>query len=92
MLSHAALLLHPYPDWITGDPCGGTVPPSDEAAIGAARTIIDDLLEGSGPGQPRPIIMVRNEAVSINSPATENQAMPPHRFPPPWTSDEHNDD
>ena len=27
-----------YPDRITGDPCGGTVPPSDEAAIGAART------------------------------------------------------
>ena len=53
-----------YPDRIIGDP-RGTVLPSDEAAIGAARTIIDDLLEDSGPGQPRPIIMVRNEAGEI---------------------------
>ena len=46
-----------YPDRIISDP-RGTVVPSDEAAIGAARTIIDDLLEDSGPGQPRPLIMV----------------------------------
>jgi len=50
-----------YPDRILADP-RGTVLPSDEVAVGTARTIIDDLLEGSGPGQPRPIIMVRNEA------------------------------
>ena len=50
-----------YPDRIISDP-RGTVVPSDEAAIGAAREIIDELLEDSGPGQPRPIIMVRNEA------------------------------
>ena len=36
--------------------------PNDEAAIGAAHEIIDELLEGSGHGQARPIIMVRNEA------------------------------
>ena len=50
-----------YPDRILGD-SRGTVVPSDQAAIGAARTIIDDLLEDSGAGQARPIIMVRNEA------------------------------
>jgi hypothetical protein len=43
----------------------GTVLPSDELAIGTARTIIDDLLEDSGPEQPRPIVMVRNEAGEI---------------------------
>ena len=53
-----------YPDRIIGDP-RGTVLSSDEVAIGAARTIIDDLLEDSGPEQPRPIIMVRNEAGEI---------------------------
>jgi hypothetical protein len=53
-----------YPDRIIGDP-RGTVVPSDEAAIGAAREIIDELLEDSGPGQPRPIIMVRNEAGEV---------------------------
>jgi len=53
-----------YPDRIIGDP-RGTVLPSDEIAIGTARTIIDDLLEYSGPRQPRPIIMVRNEAGEI---------------------------
>ncbi len=53
-----------YPSRIIGDP-GGTVLPSDEAAVGAARTIIDDLLEDCGPGEPRPIIMVRNEADEI---------------------------
>ena len=53
-----------YPDRIIGDP-RGTVVPSDEAAIGAAREIIDELLDGSGPGQPRPIIMVRNEAGEV---------------------------
>ena len=53
-----------YPDRIIDDP-RGTVVPSDEAAIGAAREIIDELLEDSGPGQPRPIIMVRNEAGEI---------------------------
>jgi hypothetical protein len=50
-----------YPNRVIGDP-RGTVVPSDEAAIGAAREIIDELLEGSGPGEPRPIIMLRNEA------------------------------
>jgi hypothetical protein len=53
-----------YPDRAINDP-GGTVLPSDEAAVAAARTIIDDLLEYSGTGQPRPIIMVRNEAGEI---------------------------
>jgi hypothetical protein len=53
-----------YPDQVIGDP-RGTVVPSDEAAIGAAREIIDELLEDSGPGQPRPIIMVRNEAGEV---------------------------
>ena len=50
-----------YPNGAINDP-RGTVLPSDEAAVAAARTIIDDLLEYSGPRQPRPIIMVRNEA------------------------------
>ena len=53
-----------YPDRAINDP-RGTVLPSDQAAIGAARTIIDDLLEDAGPGQPRPIIMVRNEAGEV---------------------------
>ena len=53
-----------YPDRAINDP-RGTVLPSDEAAVGAARTIIDGLVEGSGPGQPRQLIMVRNEAGEI---------------------------
>ena len=53
-----------YPDRIISDP-RGTVLPSDEAAIGAARPIIDDLLEDCGPGRPRPLTMVRNEAGEI---------------------------
>ena len=53
-----------YPDRIIGDP-RGTELPSDELAIGAAREIIDELLEDSGPGQLRPIIMVRNEAGEV---------------------------
>ena len=53
-----------YPDKVIGDP-RGTVVPSDEAAIGAAREIIDELLEDCGPGEPRPIIMVRNVAGEI---------------------------
>ena len=53
-----------YPDRIIGDP-RGTVLSSDELAIGTARTIIDELLEDCGPGQPRPIIIVRNEAGEI---------------------------
>jgi hypothetical protein len=53
-----------YPDKIIGDP-RGTVAPSDEAAIGAAREIIDELLENCGPGEPRPIIIVRNVAGEI---------------------------
>ena len=75
-----------YPDRIIGD-ARGTVLPSDEAAVGAARTIIDDLLGDSGPGQPRPIIMVRNEAGELiyQFPTIESQAMPQRRFPPPWT-------
>ena len=52
-----------YPNRVIGDP-RGTVVPSDEAAIGAARTT-DDLLENCGPGEPRPIIMVRNEAGEV---------------------------
>ena len=69
----------------------GTVLLSDEAAIGTARTIIDDLLEDSGPGQPRPIIMVRNEAGEISIPQQlRAAAMPPRRFPPPWTINEMN--
>ena len=53
-----------YPDQEIDD-TEGTLLSSDEGAIGAARTIIDELLEDSGPGQPRPIIMVRNEAGEI---------------------------
>ena len=53
-----------YPDRIIGDD-RGTVVPSDEAAIGAAREIIDELLEDCGPDEPRPIIMVRNEAGEV---------------------------
>jgi len=53
-----------YPDRVINDP-RGTVLPSDEVAVGTARTIIDDLLEDSGLGQPRPIIMVRNEAGEV---------------------------
>ena len=53
-----------YPDKVIGDP-RGTVVPSDEAAIGAAREIIDELLENCGPGEPRPIIIVRNVAGEI---------------------------
>jgi Domain of unknown function (DUF6894) len=53
-----------YPNKVIGDP-RGTVLPSDQIAIGTARTIIDDLLEDCGPEQPRPIIMVRNEAGEI---------------------------
>ena len=53
-----------YPNRVMGDP-RGTVLPSDQAAIGAPSTIIDDLLEDTGAGQARPIIMVRNEAGEI---------------------------
>jgi hypothetical protein len=53
-----------YPDRVIGDP-RGTVLPSDEAAIGAVRPLIDDLLEDCVPGQPRPIIMVRNQAGEV---------------------------
>ena len=53
-----------YPNRVIGDP-RGTVLPSDEVAVGTARTIIDDLLEDSGPGQPRPLVMVRNEAGEV---------------------------
>ena len=53
-----------YPDRIIGD-ARGTVLPSDEIAIGAAREIIDELLEDCGPGEPRPIIIVRNEAGEV---------------------------
>jgi hypothetical protein len=53
-----------YPNRVFGD-SRGTVLASDEVAVGTARTIIDELLEDSGPGQPRPIIMVRNEAGEI---------------------------
>ena len=53
-----------YPDRIIDDDRGAVLP-SDEVAIGAAREIIDELLEDSGPGQPRPIIMVRNEAGEV---------------------------
>ena len=53
-----------YPDRAINDP-RGTVLPSDEAAVGAARTMIDGLVKDSGPGQARPIIIVRNEAGEI---------------------------
>jgi hypothetical protein len=53
-----------YPDRIISDP-RGTVLPSEETAVGAARPIIDDLLEDCGPGESRAIIMVRNEAGEI---------------------------
>jgi hypothetical protein len=53
-----------YPDRIMSDP-RGMVLPTDEAAIGIARPLIDDLLEDSRPGQSRPIIMVRNKAGEV---------------------------
>jgi hypothetical protein len=53
-----------YPDRIISDP-RATVLRNDEVAVGTARTIIDGLLEDSGPGEPRPIIMVRNAAGEI---------------------------
>jgi hypothetical protein len=53
-----------YPERIICDP-RGTVLPNDEAAVEFADTLIDDLLEDSGPGQPRPLIMVRNEAGEV---------------------------
>ena len=53
-----------YPEGILGD-SRGTVLASDEVAVGTARTIIDELLENCGSGEPRPIIMVRNEVGEI---------------------------
>ena len=52
------------------------------------RSTTDELLEDSGPGQPRPIIMVRNERArsSINSRKQPRGAVvPPRGLPPPRT-------
>ena len=53
-----------YPDQEIGDPHGVTAP-SDEAAIGAARKVIDELLAERGPEDPNPTIVVKNEAGEI---------------------------
>ena len=39
--------------------------PSAEAAIGAARTIIDELLAERGPEDPNPTIVVKNEVGEV---------------------------
>ena len=53
-----------YPDQEIGDP-RGVIVPSVEAAIGAARTIIDELLAERGPEDPNPTIVVKNEAGEV---------------------------
>ena len=54
-----------YPDRTISDP-RGTVVPSDEAAIAAARNVIDALLAEREPEDPNPTIVVKNEAGEIN--------------------------
>jgi len=50
-----------YPDQEIADP-RGVIVPSDEAAIEAGRKIIDELLAESGPEDPSPTIITKNEA------------------------------
>jgi hypothetical protein len=53
-----------YPDQEIGNP-RGVIVPSDEAAIEAARKVIDELLAERGPDDPNPTIVVKNEADEI---------------------------
>ena len=53
-----------YPDQEIGDP-HGVIAPSDEAAIAAARKVIDELLAECGPEDPNPTIIVKNEADEV---------------------------
>jgi hypothetical protein len=79
-----------YPDRIIGDP-RGTVVPSDEAAIGAARAIVDELLEDCGPVNPdRSSWLGMKRARSfINSSAIESRHAAPAAFRRRGTIDEH---
>ena len=53
-----------YPDKELRDP-GGAIFPSDEAAIEAARKVIDELLAERQPEDPNPTIVVKNAAGEI---------------------------
>ena len=53
------------PDQEIDDP-RGVAAPSDEAAIAAARNVIDALLAEREPEDPNPTIVVKNEAGEIN--------------------------
>ena len=57
------ILVYPDPEMI-GDP-HEVIAPSDEAAIGAARKVIDELLAECGPEDPNPTIVVKNEAGEV---------------------------
>ena len=52
------------PDQEIDDP-HGVIAPSDEAAIEAARKVIDELLAERGPEDPNPTIIVKNEAGEV---------------------------
>jgi hypothetical protein len=43
----------------------GVMAPGDDAAITAARNVMDALLEGFGPEGPNPTIVVKNDAGEI---------------------------
>jgi uncharacterized protein DUF6894 len=53
-----------YSDQEMGDP-SGVVAPGDDAAITAARNAIDALLAELGPEDPKPTMVVKNEAGEI---------------------------
>jgi len=50
-----------YPDKDLFDP-NGLILPSDDAAIAAARIVIDELLAEREPTDPNPTIVVKNAA------------------------------
>ena len=61
----AALFLHTgLPDQEIGDP-HGVIAPSDEAAIEAARKVIDEFLGRARARGPNPTIIVKNEADEV---------------------------
>jgi hypothetical protein len=53
-----------YPDLETSDP-SAVMAPSDDAAITAARNVIDALRAELGPEEPNPTMIVKNEAGEI---------------------------
>jgi hypothetical protein len=53
-----------YPDQEIGNP-GGVIAPGNDAAIPAARNVMDALLARLGPEDPNPTIVVKNEAGEI---------------------------